>query len=185
MMRRQFFPAVLTGNNHHFSEEFDAVLSETAFERLYHPAYVHIMIITMIIGLISCYVPKHVRDIAVICILIIYALLNSSSVGFVRCTLTAALTIILRIKNGSTHYPDTISWLVILTGFTMPLMFMNAGFVMSVTAGLLIWAFSPYLTSKLKFLPKFIRRTASVTIICTVFQLHLRRYISVVFVYTL
>lgn len=178
--------AVLTGNNHHFSEEFDSVLSETAFERLYHPAYVHIMIITVLIGFISCYVPKRARDIAVICILIIYALLNSSSVGFVRCTLTAALTIILRIRNGSTYYPDTISWLVILTGLIMPLMFMNAGFVMSVTAGLLIWAFSPYLTSKLRFLPRFIRRTASVMIICTVFQLPLTAlYFSGICIYAL
>ena len=168
--------AVLTGNYHHFSEEFDEVLSETAFKRMYHPAYLHIFIIMTVIGLLARIVPRRVRDVLVIVLLIAYALINSSGTGFVRCLLTAALTIFMRIKNGNAHYQDTMAWLVTGCGLLMPLMLFNAGFVMSVTGGLLIWAFGPYLQEKLRFLPRCIRRIAAVVAICAVFQLPLTAY---------
>ena len=108
--------------------------------------------------------------------LIAYALINSSGTGFVRCLLTAALTIFMRIKNGNAHYQDTMAWLVTGCGLLMPLMLFNAGFVRSVTGGLLIWAFGPYLQEKLRFLPRRIRRAAAVMVICAVFQLPLTAY---------
>ena len=45
--------AILTGNTHHFSEEYDKLLDATAFKRVFHPAYIHIMIVTFLISLLS------------------------------------------------------------------------------------------------------------------------------------
>lgn len=168
--------AVLTGNYHHFSERLSDALDETAFKRLYHPAYLHIFLIMSVVGLFANVVPRRVRDIVLMTVFLAYALLNSAGTGFVRCLLTAALTIFMRIKNGNAHYQDTMAWLVAGCGIAMPLLLFNAGFVMSVTGGLLIWAFGPYVRERLRFLPKRIRQTAAVMVICAVFQLPLSAY---------
>ncbi len=168
--------AVLTGNFHHFSAGFDDVLSSTAFKRMYHPAYLHVFLIVSLIGLFARFIPRRARDIAVIVVLLIYALLNSSGVGFVRCLLTAAVTVFFRMKNGSAYYPDTLAWLLAACGIFMPLMLFNAGFVMSLSAGMLIWAFAPYVEKKMRSLPRRLRRTASVMVICAVFQTPLAAY---------
>ena len=57
--------AVLTGNTHHFSGEFDRLLKLTAFKRLFHPAYVHIMLITFLFSLTATRVPMKIRKISI------------------------------------------------------------------------------------------------------------------------
>ncbi len=168
--------AVLTGNTHHFSEEFNTILSETSFKRLYHPAYLHIFIISSLIGILSGLIPRRGRDAAAAAILIAYALFNCAGAGFLRCLLTAALTMLMRARNGSSYYPDVIGRLVAVCAVIMPLMLFDAAFIMSVSAGILIWAFMPRLSKALSFLPRGVRHTASVLIICSLFQLPLTAY---------
>lgn len=168
--------AVLTGNTHHFSKEFNDTLSATAFKRLYHPAYLHIFIISSLVGMLSGLIPRRGRDAAAAGILMVYVLFSCSGVGFVRCLLTGALTMLLRAKNGSVYYPDVLGRLTAVCALLMPLMLFDAGFIMSVSAGILIWAFMPHLSGRLDFLPRPVRRTASVMIICSLFQLPLTAY---------
>ncbi len=159
--------AVLTGNTHHFSDEFDAVLNRTAFKHLYHPAFLHILIISFLSGLLTGVVPNKARNIAVAVILLAYAMLNCAQLGFTRCLITAALMIFFRIKNGSAHYPDTIAWIVTAVALSMPTMVFNTGFILSVSAGVIMWAFLPYFIKRLAVMPKSVRKTAAAITVCT------------------
>ncbi len=153
--------AVLTGNNHHFSDDFNKVLSRTAFRHLYHPPHLHILIISMLAGLFTGFVPKKARTAGQIVILLAYAMLNCAQVGFTRCIITFAVTLFLKTKNGSSYYPDTIAWIITAVAVFMPTMLFNAVFILSVSAGVIVWAFMPYFIKRLKWLPGRIRHTAA------------------------
>lgn len=168
--------AVLTGNTHHFSKEYEKILTLTAFKRLFHPAYIHIMMITFFFSLISTKVPMKIRKISMALLLIIIAVINCSSIGFFRCTLTCAGVILYRLKNGSVHFPDVLAWVVIICIISSPLIIYNAGFVMSVTAAVIIWAYLPSFGKYFKVMPKFMRHTSIVMVLCTVMQLPLTAY---------
>ncbi len=160
--------ALLTGNKHHFSAEYDYILSVTAFERFFHPAYLHIWLILAIVGLVKGYVPRKVRDIFVVLIFLFYAMLQSGGIGFSRCLICVALAILYRLRYGSAYYPDTMATVVALAVITMPTIIYNAGFVLSITGGMLVWAFAPHITKKLTFLPRIIRRAIAVIIVCSI-----------------
>lgn len=168
--------AVLTGNSHRFTKDYSDAVSDTAFKRLFHPAYIHIMLILAFVGLFTACVPKKLRDIAVMLIIGTYALLNCAQIGFLRCLVTCGLTVYFQRKNGSTYYPDTMAWIVIICAMAAPMIVFNAGFVMSVTAGIIIWAFLPSVKKLFTGAPKSIRHTAAVMLICLVFYTPLTAY---------
>lgn len=154
--------AVLTGNPHHFSAEFNSVLNRTAFKHLYHPAFLHILIISFLVGLFSTVVHRRIRSTVLIILLLIYALLNCAQIGFTRCILSAVLMTFFCEKNGNSYFPDTIAWIVIFAALLTPSVLFHTGFILSISAGLIMWAFLPYFTEKYQRLPRFIRRTAAV-----------------------
>lgn len=162
--------AVLTGNNHHFSEEYDAAVENTAIKRMLHPAYLYILITTFMVGLFSGAVNKRVRDIAVVLIMLLFALVGGG-VGFTRCMLTGVMAFAIRRISGTKHYIDTISWLVLLYAVLSPLILFNSGFIMSVTAGIAVWAFMPILSRRLRFIRGWAGRAALIVVICTVFTM--------------
>ena len=162
--------AILTGNKHNFSEEYDDVLHYTSYKRILHPAHLHIWIIWAVIGLFTRLVRKQYRDLAAAIIFIVYASLQCANIGFSRCLACAAITIIYRYRYGSTYFPDTMSVAVILCALVSPTLFFNCSFILSVAGGMISWAFMPYFVQKLRFLPKPIRR---ITAAMTVFALFL------------
>lgn len=168
--------AIFTGNNTHFSNEYSDVLNKTAFKRLFHPAYIHIGIIIFLISLFRKIVKKQYRDIVTGLIFAGYALLQCTNIGFTRCLACAAVTIYYRWRYGASYFPDTLAYVVIFCTITVPNIIFNAAFVLSASGALIIWAFLPYVSAKLHFLPKFIRRTAAVMLICLVFLTPLSTY---------
>lgn len=158
--------AILTGNTHHFSAVYKDVLSETTFSRFFHPAYLHIWIILAVIGLLKKIVPRKILDMLTVLIFIAYAMLQTGSVGFSRCLICAAAAIIYRLRYGSAYYPDTMATVVTVAVVTTPTIIFHAGFVLSVLGGMLIWAFAPPLAKKLKYVPKFLRHTVAVILVC-------------------
>ncbi|MGM9937675.1 MAG: ComEC/Rec2 family competence protein, partial [Candidatus Ornithomonoglobus sp.] len=105
-----------------------------------------------------------------------YALLNCAQIGFLRCLITCGLTVYFRRKNGSAYYPDTMAWIVIICAMTAPMIVFNAGFVLSVTAGIIIWAFMPFVKKLFGGVPKSFRHMAAVMLICMVFYIPLTAY---------
>ncbi len=168
--------AILTGNTHHFSEEYDKLLDATAFKRVFHPAYIHIMIVTFLISLLSARVHVRIRNILTVLILVAMAVLSCGSIGFVRCSLTGACAILYKMKNGTVHTVDVIAWVALGFMLSSPLIIYNAGFVMSVTAGVIVSSFMPLVKKHFRFLPKLMRRTAAVMTVCTIIQLPLTAY---------
>ena len=162
--------AILTGNKHNFSEDYNDVLQATSYKRILHPAHLHIWIIWAVIGLFTRLVRKQYRDLAAAIIFIVYASLQCANIGFSRCLACAAITIIYRYRYGSTYFPDTMSVAVILCALVSPTLFFNCSFILSVAGGMISWAFMPYFVQKLRFLPKPIRR---ITAAMTVFALFL------------
>ena len=156
--------ALLTGNRHHFSAELEHAVERTAFGRLLHPAYIHIWIILAVIGLLKRRVHKKYRDGAIIIILLLYAVLSCAQIGFTRCLVTAALTVLYRNKDGNVYFPDIIAKIVIFCMITMPMIIFNVTFVMSVVGGLLVSLFSPYIASRLIYLPRGIRHMTAIVI---------------------
>ncbi|MGN1116580.1 MAG: ComEC/Rec2 family competence protein, partial [Candidatus Ornithomonoglobus sp.] len=168
--------AVLTGNSHRFTKDYSDAVADTSFKRLFHPAYIHIMLILAFVGLFTSVVPKKLRDIAVMLLIGAYALLNCAQIGFLRCFVTCGLTVYFRRKNGSAYYPDTIAWIVIICAMAAPMILFNAGFVLSVTAGIIVWAFSPSVKKLFTGAPKGMRHTAAAMLICLIFYTPLTAY---------
>ena len=158
--------AVITGNNTHFDSEYSYVLGKTAFRRLFHPAYIHIGIIIALISLLRKILKRQLRDILTVIIFVGYAFLQCTNIGFTRCLICAAATAFFRMRYGRAHFPDTLAAISIFCAITMPTIIFNAGFVLSMSGGLVVWAFMPYVTEKLPFIPRPLRRTSAVMLIC-------------------
>lgn len=158
--------ALLTGNKHHFSAEYGDILSATSFERFFHPAYLHIWLILALVGLTKHFIPRKIREICIILIFLGYAMIQSGGIGFSRCLICAAFAILYRLRYGSAYYPDTMGTVVSLAVLFMPTIIYNVGFILSVIGGMLVWAFAPPLTAKLRKLPRFLRRGVAVIIVC-------------------
>ncbi len=161
--------AVITGNYHHFSPDFDMILNRTSFKRQLHPAFIHIMLIMTLTGIIGSFIPKRFRDVFIIAFLLILAVFNCSQIGFLRCVLICAMTVFFRIKNGSAYYPDTLSWFIVICAIVSPLIFFNSSFIMSLSAGVIMWAFMPLAYKFVYRVPNRLRRTSAVMLVCAVF----------------
>lgn len=168
--------AVLAGNKHRFSDEYNEILSLTAFKRVLHPAHLHIWIIFAITGLFTHLVRKQYRDLFAALIFIVYAALQCSNIGFSRCLACAAITIFYRLRYGSKYFPDTMSVVVIFCSVMMPTMLFNSAFTLSVAGGMLSWAFMPYFAEKLRFVPRFLRRIFAAAVLFALFLTPLCAY---------
>lgn len=157
--------AVLTGNMTHFSDEYEDVLEKTTFKRMLHPAYLHTMLLLMFLGLISGFVHKRWRDLIFCITLLAFALLSSANIGFVRCMLTIAVTIIIRYKMGDVYFPNVLAIITIGYMIFTPMLLFNTSFILSMSASLLMWGFRPYFNQKLYRLPFKLGKTLTVLII--------------------
>ncbi|MCH5211725.1 MAG: ComEC/Rec2 family competence protein [Oscillospiraceae bacterium] len=161
--------AILTGNTHHFSAGFNSVLNKTAFKRMLHPAYIHIWLLITLVELICGFINKKRRDIIAAIVIGIYAVMSCTNIGFTRCLIMIAMTMVCRNRNGDAHYPDILAEIFIICAITMPTMIFNVKLILSSTAGLLIWAFGPHIQKRLYFLAPSRRRMTAVMIICALF----------------
>lgn len=162
--------AVLTGNYHHFSAEYGDAADMTAVKRMLHPAYLYTMLMVYAAGMFSGVINRRRRDAAVSALMLVCAFIGGG-VGFVRCMLTGVFAFVIRRVFGAEHYPETVSWLVLAYVIAAPLMLYNAAFIMSVSAGVAVWAFMPTIGRYFAFLPKWIGRTLAVLLICMIFTL--------------
>ena len=178
--------AVLTGNNNNFSKEYKKSVNNTAFSRLYHPAYIHIWLILTICGALSKLVRRQYRDIALIVLFLVYALFQCAHIGFARCLIGTAIMLFCKLTLGDASFPDTMAIIAIFCAVTMPTIFFNAAFVLSMTYGLIIWAFMPIISKRLLFLPMKLRRTTAAMVISAVLLTPFSAYyFSSICVYTL
>ncbi len=168
--------AVLTGNKHQFSSGYDDILSATAYKRILHPAHLHVLVILSLIKLFSHIVRKQYRDLFTAMLFFTYAILQCSNIGFARCLLCSAVTIFYRLRHKSCYFPDTMATVVSLCSIITPTIIFNSAFVLSVTGGMLSWAFIPYFRKKLRFIPKFLRKTTAAMLVLSLFLTPISSY---------
>lgn len=135
--------AVTTGYKKAFSEDMEDALRKSNTTRLFYPANVHLSLLAMLIGLFGSYVRKRKRDIVLIILMILYTVYNIDSSFIVKTALLA--TLILYEKNKS-DYADFMEMLSVVVGIlvlTNPLTAFDTGFVLSVTANVIVHYFMP------------------------------------------
>lgn len=161
--------AVLTGNKKEFSDEFDKILTRTGAKRFFYPAYLHVALFMAIITLLLSMVNRKKRDIIMLFLLIIYAIVNSSNAVFIRITVFFAVLLFTKIRVGRVYYIDAIGITILIVGILNPLLFFNTGFAMSILASVFIYYFHDFVYTKLKFVHlKYVRSLLSLGIICTI-----------------
>lgn len=133
--------AVLTGSKHEFSDEFDDLLLKTGIKRFFYPAFLHILLLTSLVGLLSGILKKRSRDIILTVLVILYALMNTSNAGSLRAGLMTGALILSGLWLGYSHKKDALAAAVIIIGIFDPLMFFNAGFILSVVSSILMICF--------------------------------------------
>lgn len=149
--------AVIIGDKKSFSEDFEQILYKTGTKRLFYPAFLHVMLMCTTVGLLSNFVGKRKRDIILICCCIIYAVLNCNQSSCIKAGLIAAVVILSKRMYGTAYMPDIIAAVVLVVGVTNPLTLMDSGFIMSVTATIMINAFYPIFKKRVKSKSKLIR----------------------------
>ena len=164
--RAAILSAVLTGNTTRFSHDYNHLLAKTNFKRLFHPAYLHIWVILSLIGLAQRTLKRQYRDIATVVIFIGYALLQCTNIGFARCLLCGGIATLYKLCRGDSYFPDSVAFIVVFCAAAVPTILFNVSFILSASGGLIIWAFTPYISQKLRYVPKFLRRPIAVAITC-------------------
>lgn len=169
--------AVITGNKKELSDELYEVLRRTGTSRCLYPAYLHVMLITALIGMTAGFLHKRIRDIILIALLVIYAVINSYSPVFLRVTILAAATLIWRRRYGYADFKEMLSLMVLVVGFSNPLMLFDGCFIISLCAVILVRCFFRYVYNSLKGISwKYLRRGLTVGLICTIGLLPLSAY---------
>ena len=157
--------AILTGNTHGFSEEYNSALISTAMKHQLHPAFIHIWIILTAIGLLRETVHRRRRDIIAVLILAVYAVFSCANIGFARCLTVTAMLIFFRGRSIRVSYRDMLAWVFIFCILTMPMILFNLTFILSSVYGLIISQFYPLLYRRLHRIPRILRRPAAAVII--------------------
>ena len=88
---------------------------------------------------------------------------------FVKLSIMLALFTFLKLRYGRIYYLDVIGMTAIIMGLVNPLVYFDAGFVMSMLSSVLIYYFFDCVYGKLKFIGiKYVRRSVAIGLICTI-----------------
>ena len=142
--------AITVGYKNSFSEDFNEIIDKTGIKRCMYPAFLHIMIILSLVSLTRTFIHNKYRIIIITVILLIYGAFNSYNPIFMKSVAYVVLTYLFKFKYGYVYKPDI---LLIVTGIILahnPLLIYNGGFIISVVASILIFAFGELLYNNLK-----------------------------------
>lgn len=169
--------AIFTGYKDEFSPELEERLYETNTMRLFYPAYLHLTFIMSLIGLLGVYVKKKTRDKILIALVCIYAIYNFNNHYIVKTALVAAVAVFMKMRFGYSNYMDNLCIVCTAVCIVNPLALCNAGFVMSVMSGILIYYYVPIVKERLKVrASKKTKHMLSVWIVLTLGLLPLNAY---------
>jgi competence protein ComEC len=168
--------AILIGNKNLISNEFYDILIRTGTSRCLYPTYLHVMLIMSLVGLTAGFIPKKYRDILLIALLVLYALINSAQPIFLKLIILNILSIIWRKRYGY-NSQDIIALTVIILTLCNPLILFDGGFVCSVSATILLHCFYMPVYNRFKLVHwKYLRHGLTAGLICFVGLLPLNAY---------
>lgn len=166
---RAVLKAVLTGDKKEFSDEMDNALTATGTKRFFYPAFLHVMLFMSILTFVFGAVGKRKRDIIFVFLLILYTSVNFSNSVFLKLCVMLLLMLFLKRFFGYIYYPDILGMTALICGIINPLMYFNAGFVISMLSSIMMYYFFDYMNKRLKFIKnRRIRRTLAAGIMNTI-----------------
>ncbi|MDD6734752.1 MAG: DNA internalization-related competence protein ComEC/Rec2 [Clostridiales bacterium] len=130
--------AVILGDKSHFSTECRTRLLRTGIMHTIFSPYVHIMLLTMLAGLL-CGNNRNRREFLLLCLLMVYALFNSSSPTIIKSAFIGAIVILRKKIAGFSNKADVLAAVMLAMTLIDPLLCFNGGFVMSAVSTLLIY----------------------------------------------
>lgn len=161
--------AVMTGNKKEFTDDFYMIMQKTGTIRFLYQAYLHILIILLLIELFVPFFGRKFAQNATVVIIMIYALINADSAAILKASFVSIFTIIFLRKYGYLHFPDILSSAVIVILISNPLFVYNSGFILSVTASWLFFMLNDAAYDLFKPIkPKSIRRYISIWLLGTI-----------------
>lgn len=129
--------ALLLGDKSYFSNDYYAQLVSTGVIHSVYSPYMHILILTFLAGLIFRK-NKQSRELVMMCLLVVYALYNSSSPTGLKAALLGAFVIFRRQLFGFSNRADCLAVIVLAMTMIDPLLCFNGAFVLSVASSLLV-----------------------------------------------
>ncbi|MDO5397578.1 MAG: ComEC/Rec2 family competence protein [bacterium] len=155
--------AILTGDRHQFSEEYNDILISTATRRLFYPAYAHISLMLLIIGLFTHIIPKRFRDVSLLLVLLVYGLINSSNTASVKAAAVLFILVASKKLTGSGNRINSLALYAVISLLLNPMLIFCSEYVISVLMTLLIGRFVPIFTPNGGY-----KRSVLRFVICTV-----------------
>lgn len=149
--------AIVTGDKHSFSEDYNDVLIYTGMRGLYYPAFLHIAMIISFVGIFSTVIPRRIRDYILVVILFAYALFNS---GYAAPTKAAGVVILLVFSKrlfGSGNKINAVLSYIILSIFFNPMLLFSGSFVISAFSTLMLAYMLPIFKLKGNMRKKIVR----------------------------
>lgn len=161
--------AVMLGQRSEFSEDFELVLKRTSAIRFLYPSFLHLFFLLSVSELIFAVLPYKRREIAFVIMALLFAVLNAGFVTFVRAALMFVVVLLYKRMRGFSRYGDMLSIVLTVCLVANPLLIYNSGFVISMSAGLLLHLFRNPLAEKLGFIRnRNLRTTVAMWIVATI-----------------
>lgn len=134
-----FLKAVIVGDNTGFTPEYSDLLRRTGVYRALYSAYMHIFWILLIARLLLRKSSKEKRDYAVMLMLIIYAVFNSTRAYILKAAMLLGVMLFRKTKSGFADKIEVLSEIVFVMTLIDPMLCFNSGFVISVVSTIVIY----------------------------------------------
>ena len=169
--------AVTVGFKKDFSKKYSDLLLKTNTNRMLFPTYLHILLIMWVVEWVLYLFHRKWRDVGIVIVLLVYALINSESPIALKNAMLVVATIFITRRFGYSHYPDIVSGIVFFILLFNPLLIYNSGFLVSITVGWLFFMIREPVEEKLYFIGNYhLRRIATSWVILTIGILPLSAY---------
>ncbi len=130
--------AVVTGNKNYMDSQALALFRQSGAERALHPAFAYIAAILAAVSLFKKRVSKNTRTVIICLLLTAFAAVCSDRPVFVKAALLYIAAMLTKRRYGHGSTLDALCIALLSIGIVNPLMYYNAGLILSSAATLLI-----------------------------------------------
>lgn len=168
---------ILTGKKKELPEDFKRVLDRSGVGRYLYTPFLHIMLLLFVAEACSSWLGYRKRTLLLAALLLFYGWCNSASPIVIRSVFMLLMGLWATARHGMKHPPDLIAVTVLALGIANPQLLFDAGLVLGVVGSIMIYLFREIAYEKLSWIPyRWIRRTVSISLICTIGMLPISAY---------
>ncbi len=143
------YKAIIIGDRTGLEEDFRLLLIRTGMSRTLYSAYLHISLILLVAGVLMRSKKRADKDFAVMVLLILYALANSSAATILKAAALLWVVIFRKAVRGFADKLDVLSLVVFVMTLADPMLCYSSGFVISVSSTIVVYTSYPAVYSRL------------------------------------